>query len=206
MEARRVRRWRAVTGLIAVMLLLVLGAWQAVRSDWRPGDQSAVSNGVSMGLTRYQVEDRPTLPAASGTTLEGRKVTLSGFEGSVLVLNVWGSWCGPCRAEAPDLARVAKATRPKGVHFLGIDTRDNPAAAQAFVRRYDIPYPSIDDQNGQVLAQFNGIVPVSAVPSTLVVDPEGRIAARVVGRLDATTLQGLLDDLASRTTPPGKGG
>ena len=205
MEARAVRRWRVVAGLVAVTLLVALGAWQVVSSDWQPGDRAATSSGLAMGLTSFPNDDRPSLPAAFGTTMAGRRVTLSHFRGSVLILNIWGSWCGPCRAEAPDLARTARAFTAQDVRFLGIDTRDSPAAAQAFVRRFHIPYPSIDDRHGQLLAQFNGIVPVSAVPSTVVVDAEGRIAARVVGRVDQKTLQRVIDDLSNRSTSPEKG-
>ncbi len=119
---------------------------------------------------------------------------LADLRGHVVVLNVWGSWCAPCRAEAPDLAAISKETESRGVRFVGIDVRDNPAAARAFARSYGITYPSFDDQNGLVLAQFTGIIPVSAVPSTLVVDKSGVIRARVVGQVDGSTLRGLIQD------------
>ena len=97
-------------------------------------------------------------------------------------------------AEAPDLAEISAATAPRGVRFVGIDVRDNPAAGQAFEREFGITYPSFDDENGLVLASFTGIVPVSAVPSTLVVDRDGIIRARNIGRIDATTLCGFIED------------
>ena len=111
------------------------------------------------------------------------------------MLNVWGSWCGPCRAEAPDLAEISAETMDQGVRFIGIDVRDNPAAARAFEREFGITYPSFDDQDGQVLASFAGVVPVSAVPSTIVVDQSGVIRASIVGKTDTRTLRGLIDDL-----------
>jgi thiol-disulfide isomerase/thioredoxin len=104
------------------------------------------------------------------------------------------AWCAPCRAEAPDLARISAETASRGVRFVGIDVRDNAAAAQAFLRHYGITYPSFDDQGGLVLVQFTGLVPVGAVPSTIVVDKQGIVRARAVGRIDATTLRGLIDD------------
>lgn len=180
--------------LAATALLAGLIGWLAVHgTSSTPRDSAA--NPQATGLTIFRASQRPRLPSAHGTTIDGDEVDLASFEGKFLVLNVWGSWCGPCRAEAPDLAKVANETAPHDVQFIGIDTRDNPAAAQAFVRRYNIPYPSLDDQDGKLLALFAGIVPVNAVPSTLVVAPDGLIAARIVGRVDASTLRGLIDDL-----------
>ena len=148
----------------------------------------------TVGLTSFPKSDRPKLPTMRGTGLNGERLNVADAAGHVVVINLWGSWCAPCRAEAPDLARVASATRALGVRFYGIDTRDDPAAARAFVRRFKVPYPSFDDRDGQVIGRFTGIVPVSAVPSTLVVAPDQRITARVVGRVNASTLRGLIDD------------
>lgn len=111
-----------------------------------------------------------------------------------MVINVWGSWCGPCRAEAPDLVRLANQNADRGVRFVGVNTRDNPAAAQAFVRSFAVPYPSIRDDNGQVLLAYRGLIPTSVVPTTVVVDRDGKVAARVLGRVTYSTLQGILDD------------
>ncbi|MBA2559737.1 MAG: TlpA family protein disulfide reductase, partial [Propionibacteriales bacterium] len=105
-----------------------------------------------------------------------------------------GSWCGPCRAEAPDLARLARETAARGVRFVGIDTRDTAAAAKAFVRFFHVPYPSIVDEDGRVLLAFRDVIPVSAIPSTLVVDTDGNIAAKVVGQVTYSTLRGLVED------------
>jgi thiol-disulfide isomerase/thioredoxin len=119
-----------------------------------------------------------------------------------VVLNVWGSWCNPCRAETPELVRAANQTRSQGVRFVGIDTRDNPSAARAFATASKMPYPSIIDRDGRVLLGFNGIVPFSAVPSTVVIDRTGQIAARVIGRISYTTLLGVIDDLQTETATP----
>ena len=87
-----------------------------------------------------------------------------------MVINVWGSWCAPCRVETPDLVRLANETADQGVQFVGINTRDNRAAAKAFVRSFGVPYPSLQDPDGQVLLDFQGVVPTSVVPSTVVID------------------------------------
>lgn len=183
-------RWWVLAGVILLVVLVTTlrqgpGEGGAGRGRWSG----------TIGYTGFPPATRTAMPSVSGKTIEGRPIDLDDLRGRVLVLNVWGSWCGPCRAEAPDLARVSREVRDQGVRFVGIDVRDNPAAARAFARRYRIPYPSIDDQSGRILAAFAGVVPVSAVPSTIFVDRQGRIAARVVGGIDASTLRQVIADL-----------
>ncbi|MEP6666488.1 MAG: TlpA disulfide reductase family protein [Nocardioidaceae bacterium] len=208
-------RRRPLVWLLAALGLVALVAWQA--NAWnRPSDPGAAGsstsgNGDTTGLTRYPVGDRPQAPHLEGTTLDGEPLALDDLAGNVLVLNIWGSWCGPCRAEAPTLARLARETADEPVKFVGIDTRDTTAAAQAFVRAFKIAYPSLVDTNGEVVLAFHNLIPLSGVPSTLVVDAAGGIAAKVVGQVDYTTLRGLIDDelATSRqapTTPSGGGG
>jgi thiol-disulfide isomerase/thioredoxin len=146
-----------------------------------------------------------TLPAAKrerpapvrGETLDGRRIALSDHAGSVVVVNVWGSWCAPCRAEAPLLARAARHFDDRGVVFLGIDSRDlNQAAARAFQRHYDVPYPSIYDPSGRTLLAFHGTLPPNAIPSTVIIDRQGRVAARVLGEISKGTLYDLVEEVA----------
>ena len=115
--------------------------------------------------------------------------------GQVIVLNVWGSWCPPCRHEAPQL--VEAATKLKGVaQFVGLNTRDlDQAQAEAFVRTSKMPYPNIYDPDGSLLLALRA-VPPKAIPSTLVLDKQGRIAARVLGEVRASTLVGMVTDIA----------
>lgn len=186
-------RWvRTAVVLVVVVLLVGLG-WRQMQ-DFKSHGAGAV--GVTeVGLTLYQGKDGIPLPKVAGETIEGQLLDLADLRGHVVVLNVWGSWCAPCRAEAPDLAAIARETRLRGVRFVGIDVRDNPAAARAFESKYGITYPSLDDQNGLILAQFTGIIPIGAVPSTLVVDKFGVIRGRVVGRVGRSTLRGLIKDV-----------
>jgi thiol-disulfide isomerase/thioredoxin len=184
---------KARTLVVLLVIVSVIGvAWWQVK-HLKAGTASDGSN-AGVGLTLYDGDAGIALPAISGKTVDDQTLSLGDLRGHVLVLNVWGSWCAPCRAEAPDLAKISAETAPRGVRFVGIDVRDNAAAARAFARSYGITYPSFDDQNGLVLAQFTGIIPVSAVPSTLVVDKRGVIRARVVGRVDGGTLRGLIED------------
>ena len=145
-------------------------------------------------MTLYPGNEGIPLPDIKGRTIAGDTLSLADLRGYVVVLNVWGSWCAPCRTEAPDLAQISADTAGRGVRFVGIDVRDNPAAGRDFEREFSITYPSLDDQNGLVLAAFTGILPVSAVPSTVVVDRSGVIRARNIGQIDATTLRGLIED------------
>ena len=195
--AQTFRRLRPLTWAVALGLLLFIawraGTWgSATSAEGGTGDTSA--GGAEVGLTTYLPGGRPNAPVLEGTTLEGSAFRLPDLAGHIVVINVWGSWCGPCRAETPDLVRLARQHEDRGVRFVGIDTRDNLAAAKAFVAKYDVPYPSVFDEDGRALLPFNRIIPSAAVPSTLVVDPDGKVAARVVGRVTYATLNGLLDD------------
>lgn len=127
----------------------------------------------------------------SGTTLTGGSLSLSSSRGRVVVINVWGSWCPPCREEAPILAKASR-TYAGRVDFVGVNVRDNRASAQAFERRYGIEYPSIEDTDGRAVLALNQYVPANAVPATLVLDRQGRVAARVLGAVRDATLRALL--------------
>ena len=156
------------------------------------GDQGYVAGkGV---ITTLAVADRRQPGTVSGTTLRGHKVSLADYRGKVVVVNVWGSWCPPCRAEAPMLADAARAMRHRGVVFLGIDSR-NPeeAGPRAFVRHYRIPYDSIYDPDGRTLLAFHGTLPPNSIPSTVVIDRRGRVAASVIGSITRTTLDDLVE-------------
>jgi thiol-disulfide isomerase/thioredoxin len=111
-----------------------------------------------------------------------------------VVINVWGSRCAPCQAETPDLVRLSHEFADRGVRFVGINTRDNSAAARAFERTLKVPYPSVEDQGGRLLLNFRHIIPTAVVPSSVVIDRDGKVAARVIGRVTYTTLKGLLED------------
>ena len=180
----------SIAALLAAVTAVIV--WQVHGLQARSAD--ALGPVGETGLTLYPGTKGIKAPSVRGATVDGEDLALADLRGHVVVLNVWGSWCAPCRAEAPDLAQVANHSQRSGVRFVGIDVRDNPAAARAFARRYAITYPSWDDQDGSVLAQFAGIIPVSAVPSTMVLDARGVIRARVIGRIDSRTLGGLIQD------------
>jgi thiol-disulfide isomerase/thioredoxin len=200
-SGRRRKAWLAVGGIaLLVAASWQLGMWRSTPVEKRSDGVAASSAGdFATGLTVYRAGQRPPLPALSGPTLDGKQLDIQTLAGHVVVLNVWGSWCGPCRAEAPDLSKLARQTSNRGVRFVGIDTRDTVDAARAFMRHYQISYPSLVDKQGELLLNLNGVIPITAVPSTVVVDADGNIAAKVVGRIDYTTLKGIITDLLHET-------
>lgn len=148
-------------------------------------------------MTVIPKEDREPAPAFSGPTLDGEQFDLAEQAGDVVVLNVWGSWCAPCRAEAPALAAVAEQTADDGVVFIGVNTRDTTTAAQAFEDEFAVPYPSVVDTDGRLLLAFRDTLPPAAIPSTLIVDRDGDMAARVLGEITETSLRDLVTDIAA---------
>jgi len=120
--------------------------------------------------------ERVLAPEVTGTLLDGSEFTLTHWAGRVVVINFWGSWCGPCRVEAPELRAVYEATRAGGVEFLGVDVKDQRQLAIAFEQRFGIEYPSIFDPRGEVALLFQN-VPTNAIPTTLVIDRAGRVAS-----------------------------
>ena len=161
-----------------------------------PQDEADAGFIGGQALTRFAPGERVPAPTVAGPALSGvGTVTTADYPGKVIVLNVWGSWCGPCRKEAPDLVEASKDTA-KTAAFVGINIRDpNPEAARAFVRAFQVPYPHIYDPNGRELLKFSGTVPANGIPTTLIIDQQGRIAVRVVGTITRTTLVGMIRDI-----------
>lgn len=185
-----------------MVLLIVVGCASGTDAVTRGGTFEFVSPG---GQTRifYPEAERKPIPEISGESLleEGRRIRLSDFSGEVVVLNIWGSWCGPCRAEMPDLQRVFDRTRGSGVQFLGIDVRDgNRSAPQDFVRNLGISYPSIYDPPGRSLLALQGY-PRSVVPSTLVLDRRHRVAAVFLEQLSEADLLPVVRRIAAESPP-----
>jgi thiol-disulfide isomerase/thioredoxin len=140
------------------------------------------------------VAARAAAPRLAGETLDGTPLDVSSLQGNVVVVNVWGSWCGPCQAEAPDLLRVAGVTGPLGVRFVGLDIRDNRAAARAFEGDFGIDYPSLFDPDLRLTRGFQSFV---FPPTTYVVDRHGRIAASLFGRVDPAVLERMVRTVAA---------
>lgn len=143
------------------------------------------------------VEIPPEGRAASleirGTTYGGDDFDSTALRGAPLVINVWYASCPPCRVEAPALKAVHSEYGSQGVEFVGVNTRDKAGPAAAFEKTFGITYPSIPDPDGVVITSMDGSVSPNAVPTTLILDAEGRVAARITGAADQSTLESLLD-------------
>ena len=186
----------AVRRLAGAAIVVALAGTLAGCSGAEPAAEAA--QGFVSGSGTVSVIDageRQPAPAVDGETLTGEPLSLADFTGQVIVINVWGSWCPPCRAEAPDLVAAARRLAPDDVAFVGINVRDTRANARAFVEEAGIGYPSVFDQSGSTLLGFRDSLPPNAIPSTLVVDARGDVAARVLGPVDESTLVGLVRDV-----------
>jgi thiol-disulfide isomerase/thioredoxin len=177
-----------VLGVLALVLLSGCGAQGTGFKGYIDGQ------GV---ITEVKAAQRKPLPGnVVGKTLEGKKVDLANYRGKVVVVNFWWSACGPCRKEAPSLSVAAAKLIPKGVVFLGIDIRDGATSmGKAYQSRFDVPYPSVFDPDGETLLAFRGTLSPNSIPSTVILDKQGRVAASVLGGLDSnTTLYDLVND------------
>ena len=153
----------------------------------------------SDGIATAKKGESAAAPDLSGETLEGKTLSLSDYKGKVVVINVWGSWCPPCRAEAENFAKVSKDTAGDGVQFVGINTRDTSTEpAKAFEQDYGVTYPSLYDPTGKLMLRFKkGTLNPQAIPSTLVIDREGGIAARSLQPLSEERLRKMLDPVVA---------
>jgi thiol-disulfide isomerase/thioredoxin len=188
---RAKRRRRAVvvaaalgTGLLVAVVLV---------SGWGRGGNSGVSyvDGNTSAVL-YAAGHRPQAPEFTATTLTGSRLSFSAYRGKVVVVNFWGSWCVPCREEAPTLAAVAQQYQPASVAFLGVDVRDTTASAESFAHSFGITYPSVSDSSSVITLGFTAAVPIAGTPTTLVVDRTGHIAGAVFGQVTYPELNTIL--------------
>ena len=152
-------------------------------------EESFVSGNGSVSFIKQS--DRIAAPQLSGMTLSGKNYTFN--VGQVAVVNVWASWCAPCRAEAPTLAELSE--KYTDAAFIGILTRDNPVNAEAFSRRFALPYPTLIDDS--VLIGFRKSLPANAIPSTVVIDKKGNVAARISGEVTVASLSELIEKVSA---------
>ena len=158
-------------------------------------DSGAGFVGGDGSIVLIDPSDRVPAPELTGKTLNGDTYSLADDLGDVVVMNVWASWCAPCRAEAPELEEVWTDVQKDGVQFIGLNTRDSELAAQRFVETMGLTFPSVQDTDGRLQLLFADSLPPQAIPSTLVIDREGRVAARLLGKVSAATLRGVIDEV-----------
>jgi thiol-disulfide isomerase/thioredoxin len=189
-----------ILAALAVLGLALLAGCSSGSSD--DGGFQFVAPGGQTQISYPEAQRRPLAPIAGDSLLTpGQQISSTQSRGQVVVVNIWGSWCGPCRGEAPALEQVAAASAPRGVTFLGVDVRDDRDAAADFVRSRGITYPSIFDPPGRSLLVLSGY-PRNAVPSTIVLDRAHRVAAVFLTAVLASDLQPVVDRVAAEPPPP----
>ncbi|WP_176564444.1 TlpA family protein disulfide reductase [Demequina gelatinilytica] len=171
--------------LVAVVAAIVL-----TLAACAPGD-AAESPGYVSGDGTVTVFDAGDPVALAGTSFAGDAVDIADYRGQVVLINTWYASCPPCRAEASDLAELDARD---DVQIVGVNGRDDAPTAEAFERTFGIGYPSIDDSDGAATAALQGVVAMNAVPTTLVVDTEGNLHARIIGTADPSTLRSLIEE------------
>ena len=195
MNLRTILRTAIGFGLIAT--LLAGCASDPLADQFRAGDNKNYIAGDGT-VTEFALGSRPGFEAFAGTTESGQVLDSSAFEGNVIVMNWWYSACAPCRAEAGDLAMLSVEFEDS-VRFVDVNVRDTAETALAFDRNFGIEYPSlIDAQSGQVSLAFTGVVSPQAVPTTIVIDRDGKVASRILGRIEASILRTLIQTVVDQ--------
>ena len=188
-----------IAGVAAVVLTLTGCSSDPLAEQYREGSNKNYIAGDG-SITEINLENRGDVISFTGTTETGETVNSADYLGNVLVVNFWYAGCAPCRAEAPDLEQVYQETSLSGVNFLGVNVRDQAPTIDTFNSRFGITYPSVIDQDGQMQLAFASQVPPNAVPTTLILDAQGRVAARILGQLkDPSILKTLVTDIAKES-------
>jgi peroxiredoxin len=185
----KAKRRTVVTTAAGVFVLLVAAL---VVTVFTQGNGNA-SDG---NMVAYPVGQRPAAPDFTATSLTGTPINFASYRGKIVVLNIWGSWCGPCRGEGQTLKYLDEEYGPQGIAFLGDDIQDTPANALSFLHAEDITYPSVNDANGAVEERLAIAVPVNGTPTTLVIDKTGHIAGLIDGPATYPDVTTLLKDAA----------
>lgn len=155
---------------------------------------ASAQQATDVGMTFIAQPDREPIPAIAGLDLDLEPIAIADYLGEVTVVNAWASWCAPCVEETPELAAAQKATKDLGVQFLGLNVNDDLLSARNFAQA--IPYRSIADPEGRLLALVPGIPP-NGLPSTLIVDRNGQIAVRIIGPVEQEVLTALITEVAA---------
>ncbi|MGW0825025.1 TlpA family protein disulfide reductase [Streptomyces sp. NPDC002845] len=192
----RSRSSRVLLTSSAAVAALVLSACTSGGTEGGSGGTGFVTG--TDGIATVKKGERADAPDLSGKTLEGEELDVgSAYQGKIVVVNVWGSWCSPCRAEAANLVKVSEDLADQGVQFVGINTRDTSTRpALAFEEEYEVTYPSLYDPTGKLMLRFEkGTLNPQAIPSTLVIDRDGKVAARSLQALSEDKLRKMIEPI-----------
>jgi thiol-disulfide isomerase/thioredoxin len=178
--------------VLAAVLLIVVAA-----SEYRSRGTQGIEPITIANYRAVAASDDRIAPAFDVLAVDGHgKLSLEQYRGRVVVLNFWATWCGPCRIEEPDLVRLAGSYNAQGVRFLGVNYRDDKAAAQAFEKEFHVTFPSAFDPSGRLAYTYKLV----GLPTTFIIDRQGRIVFQFVGRLDGPVLESALQDVLGRTS------
>ena len=197
-ETQRTIALTLVIFIVGTIALSLAGCTSDPLADqFRSGDSKNYIAGDGT-VTEFDSTQRPTFLPFTGETESGQMLDSKALAGQVVVMNWWYSACAPCRAEAPDLQALSEEFQDQGVQFVGVNVRDTAETALAFDRKFDISFPSIiDAQSGAVSLAFQGVVSPQAVPTTLVIDKQGKVASRILGRIDPSILKTLIETVVA---------
>lgn len=191
---------RLVSALVALVAASVVLTGCATGDDAvvQGAENQIVAPGGQTVITYPEAERKPIGTVVGENLLGGPNIDLNSYRGQVVVVNVWASWCPPCRKEAAELEKVYTETKDKGVAFVGINFRDNRGSAQDFVRDRGLTYPSIYDYGGRTLAALR--VPVGAVPTTVILDRQLRPAVVYLKSIGEAELRDAVLQIAAEST------
>ena len=177
------RKLLAALAISALVLTTSACANDSLADQFRSGDNKNYIAGDGT-VTEFAPGSRPKAASWSGITESGEEISSTQLEGVITVMNFWYAGCAPCRIEMPELIELQTEFLPEGVQFIGVNVRDSAETSLAFARRIDMNFPSVmDAKTGSVVLGFTGVVTPQAVPTTLVIDAEGNVSARVLGRI-----------------------
>jgi thiol-disulfide isomerase/thioredoxin len=186
------RKLLAALAIAALVLTTSACANDSLADQFRSGDNKNYIAGDGT-VTEFALGSRPKAASWSGVTESGEALSSTQLEGVITVMNFWYAGCAPCRVEMPELIELQTEFLPEGVQFIGVNVRDSAETSLAFARRIEINFPSVmDAKTGSVVLGFTGVVTPQAVPTTLVIDAEGNVSARVLGRIDKGILTTLV--------------
>ncbi|WNV75013.1 TlpA disulfide reductase family protein [Geodermatophilus sp. DSM 44513] len=186
---------RVLLGALAGALLLTGCTSGDGAVDVANGGEFRFVQGTPSGEV-IPLAERAAAPEFSGETLDGAPFDSTELDGGIAVLNFWGSWCAPCRVESPEFQEVYAEVRDRGVQFLGVNVKDTDQLARAFEDSFGIEFPSLYDPRGEVALAFRDY-PANAIPSTVVLDAQGRVAAVYTGAVQQEDLRAVLDLLTA---------
>lgn len=203
-SARRRTRSTALAAAALALAVSLTGCTNAatgIAGQYEQGTNKGYISGDG-SVQEIPAAERGAALEFTGTAVDGSTVTAGDFAGDVVVLNFWYAGCGPCRVEAPILEEVNEATKDAGAHFLGVNIYDGPEQATSFEETYGITYPSLLAREDAALKlSFASWVSLTSVPTTLVLDREGRVSARIIGAVQSeSVLRTLVDDVLAETS------